>query len=80
MKKCVSQDIILIITSQAAYDAVDLNKDESGRCAANMGAISAIDMTIEATLTKTMHLLGNYTSRNEIINLFQTNLVGEITE
>lgn len=80
LKRCIEQDIILIITSQAAYDSVDLGKYESGRMAAELGAISAGDMTTEATLTKIMHLLNNYSSRQTIIDLFQANLVGEITE
>lgn len=80
LKKCRDRDIILIITSQAAYDAVQLEKYTSGREAARLGALSAQDMTTEATLTKMMHLLGNYSSINEISTRFQQNLVGEITE
>lgn len=79
-KKCLQQNIVLIITSQAAYDSVELNKYESGRKAKEIGAISAKDMTTEATLTKIMYLLGNYSSEDEIKALFQKNVVGELTE
>lgn len=79
-EKCIDQDIMLIITSQAAFDAVDLNKYESGQAAEKLGALSARDMTTEATLTKMMYLLANYTSQDEIKSRFQTNLAGELTE
>lgn len=79
-KKCISDGMLLIITSQADFDSVDLSKYESGRQAQELGALSAKDMTTEATLTKTMHLLANYSSMDEIKALFQQNLVGELTE
>lgn len=80
LEKCIRQDVMLIITSQAAYDAVDLGTYESGRMAHELGALSAKDMTTEATLTKIMHLLVSFSSGDKIRRLFQTNLVGEITE
>ncbi len=80
LKKCARQGIILVITSQAAYDSVDLSKYESGRKALELGALSAKDMTTEATLTKMMYLLGNYKSDEEIKRLIQTDISGELTE
>ncbi|MDZ7680726.1 MAG: hypothetical protein U5J63_03185 [Fodinibius sp.] len=79
-KKCIRNDILLIITSQAAYDAVDLSNYESGRKALDIGAISAKDMTTEATLTKIMYLLAECISDNEISTEFNRNIAGEITE
>ena len=79
-EKCIENDIILTITSQAAYDAVDLNNYESGRRALDLGAVSAKDMTTEATLTKIMYLLAKYDDNANIIDQFTTNLVGEMTE
>lgn len=79
-EKCVDAGTILVITSQAAYDAVELEKYESGRKAGEIGAVSAKDMTTEATLTKIMYLLGNYSSDDEIKKLFQENIAGELTE
>lgn len=79
-KQCVQNGTMLVITSQAAYDSVELEKYESGRKAREIGAISAKDMTTEATLTKIMYLLGNYSSDDEIKKQFQKNIAGELTE
>jgi L-asparaginase len=79
-EKCIDAGILLIFTSQAAYDAVDLSKYESGRAAAERGAISAGDMTTEATLTKIMYLLEHCASTEELKNNIQTNIAGELTE
>ena len=79
-EKCIRNDILLIITSQAAYDAVDLSNYESGRKAMELGALSAKDMTTEATLTKMMYLLANHQDNDNVITKFNRNLVGEMTE
>jgi len=79
-KKCIANGILLIITSQAPYDAVNLNNYESGRQARAMGALSARDMTTEATLTKMMYLLAKNHDNQTIIDQFNSNLVGEMTE
>jgi len=79
-EKCIQRDIILIISSQADFDAVDLGKYKSGRMAQEAGAVSAGDMTTEAALTKMMYLLANYDSIDEIKELFNQNIAGELTE
>lgn len=79
LEKCIEHDIIIVITSQAAYDAVDLTKYESGRTAERLGALSAGDMTTEAALTKMMYLLGNYSDDDRIKKRFVTNIAGEIS-
>jgi len=79
-QKCIKNNILLIITSQAPYDAVDLRNYESGSKALELGALSARDMTTEATLTKIMYLLGKYSDNQTVIEQFNTNLAGEVTE
>lgn len=79
-KQCIENDTLLIITSQAAYDSVELDKYHSGRKALEIGALGAGDMTTEATLTKIMYLLANYSSNEEIKARFTKNIVGELTE
>lgn len=79
-EKCINNDVLLIITSQAAYDAVDLSNYESGRKAMRLGALSARDMTTEATLTKIMYLLAKHDDNKNVAEQFNRNLVGEMTE
>jgi len=80
LKRCVDEEILLVFTSQAQYDAVELGKYESGRKAAKLGAIGAGDMTTEATLTKIMYLLAKHSSADELKQQIQTNIAGELTE
>lgn len=79
-KQCIDNEVLLVITSQAAYDAVDLSNYESGREALSIGAISARDMTTEATLTKIMYLLANHADNDTVGSLLTQNLAGELTE
>lgn len=79
-RECTQKGMQLVFTSQAPYDAVDLDKYESGRAAAELGAISAGDMTTEATLTKIMYLLGRCASDEELKQRIQTNIAGELTD
>lgn len=79
-EECIQNNILLVLTSQAAYDAVELSNYESGRKAQKLGAISAKDMTTEATLTKIMYLLANYESNEQVRKQLNRNLAGEITE
>lgn len=77
MESCRKADCHLVITSQAAYDSVNLNQYKSGRAAKNIGALSAGEMTMEATITKTMYLLGCGLSDEMFKSQFELNLAGE---
>lgn len=79
VESCRKQNVHVIITSQAAYDAVDLTQYTGGQAVKNLGALSAGEMTMEATITKTMHLLAQHTNENEFRTLFETNIAGERT-
>jgi L-asparaginase len=77
MEKCKGSGCHVIITSQAAYDSVDLNQYSSGRAAKKLGALSAGDMTMESTITKTMHLLGSKLADDVFKSQFEQNISGE---
>ncbi len=77
VEKCREAGCHVIINSQAAYDSVDLSKYKSGRMLQKRGAISAGDMTMEATITKTMNLLGLGLADDEFNTQFMNSLSGE---
>lgn len=80
LDQCIENDILLVMRSQADYDAVNLQKYASGHIAIEHGVLSAADMTTEAAVTKMMYLFGNYHDKNEIRQLFIHSLAGELTE
>ncbi|WP_234572094.1 asparaginase [Rhodohalobacter sp. 614A] len=77
VEKCIHQNCHVMITSQAAYDSVDLTHYASGKALKKLGALSAGEMTMEATLTKTMNLLARNLSDSEFIDTFQQSIAGE---
>ena len=77
IRHCRENDWQVVITSQAVYDSVTLGAYAGGAAAADLGAVSAGDMTLEATITKSMYLLGNGIRGDEFQTQFLTNLRGE---
>ncbi len=77
IEKCIENDCHVIINSQASYDSVNLDVYSSGKILKKLGALSAGDMTMEASITKTMHLLGLQCSKSEFETLFNQNISGE---
>ena len=74
---CLKNGILVVVTSQAPFDAVDLSTYLNARLLHEAGAISAGDMTIEATITKLMVLLGRHEDNKRIAELFVENIAGE---
>ncbi len=79
-EKCRTNGCHIIVNSQAPYDSVDLTQYASGRELKKIGGLSAGEMTMEATITKTMHLLGLKLNETDFRNQFMTNLAGERAE
>ncbi len=77
LQRYLSHNGIVIITSQAVYDEVDLGKYEGGRQAKKMGAVTAGDMTTEACVTKIMYLLAHHDDITITKELFRENRAGE---
>lgn len=80
IKQLVDLGKIVVITSQCLYGRVDLTRYQNGKRLAEVGAISAGDMTTEATIVKLMHLLGVYGDNPEKIEeKVSTPLAGELS-
>lgn len=77
IEKARSSGSHVVITSQAAYDSVDLSLYTSGKAAKKLGALSAGEMTMEATITKTMHLIGQELAEVDFNTQFMNSLAGE---
>ena len=77
-RACIDNDKIVTMCSQAPFDAIDLDKYESGRLALDIGIVSSKEMTIEASATKLMYLLSIYDNTQTVKELYQMNLCGEI--
>lgn len=67
----------VVIVSQCPHGQVDLDMYECGRRAKKAGAISAGDMTQEASVVKLMHGLGMKLAGKELQNYFLKNICGE---
>ena len=79
LERCAKKNVLILIASQAPFDSVDLSIYKAGRIAKNLGAISAADMTVEACITKLMHLLALKNEPDSIKQKLTQSLAGEIT-
>lgn len=70
--------ITVVVCSQCLFERSDLSIYEVGQRLMATGAISALDMTSEAAVTKLMWVLGQTDKPVEISQLFSANLAGEI--
>ena len=79
LERCRDHGVVVAVISQADFDAVNLAKYPSGQAVQKAGAISCGDMTLEASLTKMMWLLGHFDNRFEVEKHFIQDLAGELS-
>jgi L-asparaginase len=72
-----TRNVPVVVVSQCLRGFVDLERYEGGVLAAEAGAISAKDMTVEAALAKLMIGLGRYGNGDELRAWFARSVVGE---
>lgn len=79
IRKALEKDIVVVICTQNLYGSVDLSEYEAGRQLMETGAVSAGDMTHEATISKLKYLFGLGLSSTAVRNYFVRDLRGELT-
>lgn len=78
-KKANDDGIIIVNCSQCIKGNVNMNGYATGNALSKCGVIGGEDMTLEATLTKLHYLLSKNLPPEEIRNLMQRNLRGELS-
>ncbi len=79
IRRAVEDGISVVVTTQCLYDSANLEVYQVGSKLLELGVIQGRDMTSEAAMTKLMWAIGQGMNPEEISELFQNNLAGEIT-
>lgn len=79
LEGAVSSGITLLNVTQCASGFVEQGRYASSRAFGAVGVIAGGDMTLEAAVTKLMHVLGQTSDADQIARLMHTSLRGELT-
>ena len=79
IQRVVKKGCSVVISSQCAFGQADLSIYEVSRAAADVGAISASDMTSEAALVKLAWVLGHTSDADEVEEMMAKEYVGEVS-
>jgi L-asparaginase len=77
LEEAKANGVPVVVVSQCLRGFVDLGRYEGGVMAAEAGAISAKDMTVEAAVAKLMVGLGRFGSGDALRSYFAASVVGE---
>jgi L-asparaginase len=79
LKSFISKGGIIYNVTQCHGGSVEMGLYETSREMLGAGVVSGKDITSEASVTKLMHLLGRYSSREKVIQSLNKSLAGEIS-
>ncbi|NEU10016.1 asparaginase [Flavihumibacter sp. R14] len=80
LRKAINAGKIILDISQCKVGSVELGRYQTSKELKDMGVVSGYDMSFEAAVTKLMFLLGSGNSKEEIVNLLETDLRGELSK
>lgn len=78
LEKLTQEGMSVVVCSQCLYDASDLSFYEVGTKLLDCGVISGRDMTTEAAVTKLMWALGQTEDPDQVREIFNTDIAGEV--
>jgi L-asparaginase len=79
LKLYIDKGGIVLNVTQCHGGSVEMGLYETSRQMLSFGVISGKDITTEGSVTKLMHLLGRYSSRDKVIESLNKSLAGEIS-
>jgi L-asparaginase len=79
MKQFIDSGGIILNVTQCHGGSVEMGLYETSRQMLAAGVISGKDITSEASVTKLMHLLGRYSSKEKVTEALNLSLAGEIS-
>ena len=80
LERARDENIVVVMSSQCLYGRVNMNVYSTGRLLLDAGVISALDMTPETSYVKLCWALGQSDDLDEVKNIIQTNVAGELNE
>lgn len=80
IKRAFDGGTVVVVCSQCPSGTVSLGAYETSSQLKNAGAVSGVDMTCEAAVTKLYHLFSLGIPKEEIKEKMEENLVGELTK
>ena len=79
LKQYIDKGGIILNVTQCHGGSVEMGLYETSRQMLAAGVVSGKDITSEASVTKLMHLLGRYSSKEKVVDSLKVSLAGEIS-
>ena len=79
LRDAADRGLLLAAISQCSHGGVAMGRYEASKALSEAGVAAGADMTLEAALTKAMHLLGQGFDARESASLMRVPLAGELT-
>lgn len=78
LKKAIQRNVVIVNVTQCLYGTVEMHRYETGQNLLNAGVISGYNLTTEAAIAKLMFLFGLGNTPEQVRELMQASLRGEM--